>query len=123
METLSKKYIVLPNMTAKNFSSGTLDVFGTPALVGCMEDTAKSLIDPKLKTGESSVGTKISTTHIKASPVGAEIEITATLVKQEGRLYDFEIKATQDGQLIGEGTHTRACIDVERFMAKLNSSK
>lgn len=120
METLTKTYTVKECMTAKNFASGTLDVFATPSLVGCMEDVAKSLIDPKLKEGESSVGTKISTTHIKASPVGAQIEVTATLVKEEGRTYGFEVKATENGELIGEGIHTRVAIDIERFMSKLN---
>ena len=120
MKTLTKTYVVTDDMTAAKFASGTLDVFGTPALIGCMEDTAKSLIDPELKEGESSVGTKISTTHVKASKVGATITVEATLVKQEGRMYDFFVKAYEDGVLIGEGEHTRAVINVERFLAKLN---
>ena len=120
MKTLTKTYVITDDMTAAKFASGTLDVFGTPALIGCMEDTAKSLIDPELKEGESSVGTKISTTHVKASKVGATITVEATLVKQEGRMYDFTVKAYEDGVLIGEGEHTRAVINVERFLAKLN---
>ncbi|MEG1800335.1 MAG: thioesterase family protein [Oscillospiraceae bacterium] len=120
METLTKSYTVMPEMTAKYFASGTLDVFATPSLVGCMEDTAKTIIDPKLQEGESSVGTKIAISHVKASPVGATIEVTAILVKQEGRMYEFEVMATQDGELIGEGTHTRAVINIERFMSKVN---
>lgn len=119
MQTLVKKYIVQPNQTAKNYASGTVDVLATPALVGFMEDVAKSLIDPMLAQGESSVGTKISTTHVKASPIGAQIVVEATLLKHEGRFFDFAIKATQDGELVGEGEHTRASINVERFMAKL----
>ncbi len=119
MKTLTKSYVVTEDMTARKFASGTLDVFGTPALVGCMEDTAKSIIDPDLNEGESSVGTKISTSHLKASKVGATIQVEATLVKQEGRMYYFEIKAYDNGVLIGEGEHTRAVINVERFLAKL----
>ena len=120
MKELKKSYLVTETMTAKHFASGTLDVFATPAMVGCMEDVAKTLIDPMLKEGESSVGTKISTTHLKASPVGATIDITATLLSNEGRMFDFEIVATENGQLIGEATHTRASVNIERFMAKLN---
>lgn len=120
MRTLTKTYVVTDDMTASKFASGTLDVFGTPALVGCMEDTAKTLMDQDLNEGDSSVGTKISTTHVKASKVGATIQVEATIVKQEGRMYDFAIKAYEDGVLIGEGEHTRAVINVERFLAKLN---
>ena len=110
MRTLTKSYVVTDDMTASKFASGTLDVFGTPALIGCMEDTAKTLMDEDLKEGESSVGTK----------VGQTVTVEATLVKQEGRMYDFVIKAYEDGVLIGEGEHTRAVINVERFLAKLN---
>ncbi len=120
MRTFTKTYVVTDDMTAAKFASGTLDVFGTPALIGCMEDTAKSLIDPELAEGESSVGTKISTTHIKASKVGATITVEATLLKHEGRVYDFAVKAFEDGVLIGEGEHTRVAINVERFLAKLD---
>ena len=109
MRTLTKSYVVTDDMTAAKFASGTLDVFGTPALIGCMEDTAKTLMDEDLKEGESSVGTKVGT-----------VTVEATLVKQEGRMYDFVIKAYEDGVLIGEGEHTRAVINVERFLAKLN---
>ena len=120
MRTLTKTYVVTDDMTASRFASGTLDVFGTPALIGCMEDTAKTLMDEDLKEGESSVGTKVGTTHLKATKVGATVTVEATLVKQEGRMYDFVIKAYEDGVLIGEGEHTRAVINVERFLAKLN---
>ena len=120
MRTLTKTYVVTDDMTASKFASGTLDVFGTPALIACMEDTAKTLMDEDLNEGDSSVGTKISTTHVKASKVGATIQVEAAIVKQEGRMYDFSIKAYEDGVLIGEGEHTRAVINVERFLAKLN---
>ena len=120
MRTITKKYIVTEEMTASRYASGTLEVFGTPGLVACMEDTAKTLVEEDLKEGESSVCTKVSTSHVKASKVGAEITVEATLVKQEGRMYDFVIKAFENGVLIGEGAHTRAVINIERFLAKLN---
>jgi predicted thioesterase len=120
MKTITKVYTVTDDMTAAKYASGTLPVFGTPGLVACMEDTAKTLVEEFLNEGESSVGTKVSTSHVKASKVGAEITVEATLVKQEGRMYDFVIKAFENGVLIGEGEHTRAVINIERFMAKLD---
>ena len=75
MRTLTKSYVVTDDMTASKFASGTLDVFGTPALIGCMEDTAKTMMDEDLKEGDSSVGTKVGTTHIKATKVGATITV------------------------------------------------
>lgn len=119
MRKITKTYVVTNEMTASKYASGTLEVFGTPGLVACMEDTAKTLVEEDLKEGESSVGTAVSTSHVKASKVGAQITVEAILVKQEGRMYHFEIKAFENGTLIGEGQHTRAVINVERFLAKL----
>ena len=80
MRTLTKSYVVTDDMTASKFASGTLDVFGTPALIGCMEDTAKTLMDADLKEGESSVGTKVGTTHLKATKVGQTVTVEGMLI-------------------------------------------
>lgn len=120
MKKLTKTYTVTEDMTAAKYASGTLMVFGTPGLIACMEDTAKTIVEEYLNDGESSVGTKISTSHLKASKVGAEITVEATLEKVEGRMYYFTVKAFDNGVLIGEGEHTRAVINIERFLAKLN---
>jgi predicted thioesterase len=46
----------------------------------------------------------------------------AELTENEGRRYAFEIKVTDSkGDLVGEAQHERFVVDVQRFMAKLNS--
>lgn len=109
---------VIENQTAMHYGSGLLPVFATPALVAFMENTAMQLIEPE--NGSSSVGISICLKHLKASPVGAKICCTATLVEVDGRKYSFEIKVTDaTGDLIGEATHERVVVNVERFMSKL----
>lgn len=116
---ISQTIIVNNKQTAANLGSGLLAVFSTPSLVAFMENTAMQLID--LPEGASSVGTSISVVHCKASAVGEQITCTATLVKQEGRKYNFELKAFDSkNELIGKGTHERFVVDIERFMSKLN---
>lgn len=109
---------VKENQTAAQYGSGLLPVFATPALIALMENTAMQLIE--LPEGSSSVGTSINMKHLKASPIGAKIECTATIVEVDGRRYSFEIKATDtSGELIGEATHERFVVNVEKFMSKL----
>ena len=106
------------NQTAAEYSSGLLPVFATPALIGLMENTAMQLIE--LPEGSSSVGISINMKHLKATPVGAEIKCTAKLVEVDGRRYSFEIIATDaTGDVIGEATHERFVVNVEKFMSKL----
>jgi len=118
MTTFKQKIVVSEKQTAARLGSGLLAVFATPSLVALMENTAMQLID--VPEGKSSVGTAISVKHLKASAVGEELECIAELVSCEGRKYNFEIKTFDSkGDLIGEGTHERYLIDIERFMGKL----
>jgi len=117
-KSLSQTITVKESQTATEYGSGLLPVFATPALIGLMENTAMQLIE--LPEGSSSVGISINLKHLKASPIGAEIKCTATLVEVDGRRYTFEIKATDaSGDVIGEATHERFVVNVEKFMSKL----
>lgn len=116
---LSQTTIVTEDQTAEKLGSGLLPVFSTPALVAFMENTAMKLIETP--EGKSSVGTAISVKHLKASPVGEKISCTATLTENEGRRYTFHLVATDSkGDIIGEGSHDRFVIDIEKFMAKIH---
>jgi fluoroacetyl-CoA thioesterase len=58
--------------------------------------------------------------HLKASPVGATVECTATITAIEGRKYSFAIKAIDAyGDLIGEGIHERVVVNIDKFMSKI----
>lgn len=117
-KTFSQTIIVNENQTAEEYGSGLLPVFATPALIGLMENTAMQLIE--LPEGSSSVGISINMKHLKASPVGAEIVCTATIKEIDGRKYSFEIKATDaSGDIVGEATHERFIVNIEKFMSKL----
>ena len=42
-----------------------------------------------------------------------------SLVKIEGRKLTFDVKVTYKDIIVGEGTHERFIINVEKFLAKL----
>ena len=118
-KTFTQSIIVKDTQTALEYGSGLLPVFATPALIGLMENTAMQLIE--LPEGSSSIGISINMKHLKASPIGAEIACTATIIEIDGRKYSFEIKATDaSGDVIGEATHERFVVNIEKFMSKLN---
>ena len=105
--------------TAAAFGSGDMDVFATPAMVALMENAAMNAVAPLLSDGQTTVGTQITTSHIKASALGATITATAVLTAVEGRSLTFEITACDGENIIGEGVHTRFVVDRERFLSKL----
>lgn len=117
--TYTSTTVVDNSNTAKVLGSGDMDVFATPAMVALMENAAMNAVAPHLEVGQTTVGTKISTSHIKASALGATITATAVLTAVDGRCLTFEIIARDGENTIGEGTHTRFVVDRERFLAKL----
>lgn len=117
---LVKTITVETKDSAKSLGSGGLDVFGTPAMIALMENTALSLLKNYLPEGSDSVGTAVDAKHLKASPIGAKISCKATITAVEGRKVDFEIVASDEsGDTVGTCKHGRFIVDVERFMSKI----
>lgn len=106
-------------LTAKAMGSGDLPVLATPAMMALMENAAMTAVAPELPEGSTTVGGHIESSHLKPTPVGAEVKAEATLTKVDGRKLYFTVKAMQGDTVIGEGTHLRFIIDREKFMSKL----
>ena len=111
--------VVSQSNTAKTIGSGDMEVFATPAMVALMENAAMMAVAKNLDEGASSVGVEISTSHIKASALGATITASAELVAIDGRKLSFKVKAWDEAGTIGEGNHTRFVVDRERFLSKI----
>lgn len=111
--------VVSDTNTAIAVGSGDLPVLATPAMTALMENAAMLAVAGELPEGCTTVGGNIKVSHLKPSPVGAEVTATATLEKIDGRKLFFNVIALQGEAVIGEGTHLRFIVDRERFMAKL----
>ncbi len=108
--------------TAAAFGAGGVLVLGTPVMIGLMENAAWQLVQPELPEGESTVGTLVNVRHLAATPMGGHVVATAELIEIDGRRMVFRVSARDDTQLIGEGTHERFRIVLERFLARLPKS-
>jgi predicted thioesterase len=119
METLTKKLNVKKENLASVVGSGSLDVLATPAVAALMEGAAAELAQNLLDNDElTTVGTAISIEHTSPTPLGAEVEAEARLVKTEGRLFFFELTARDSAGEIAKGTHTRVSVKAEKFQKK-----
>lgn len=108
--------------TAAAFGAGGVLVLGTPVMIGLMENAAWQLVQPELPEGESTVGTLVNVRHLAATPMGGHVVATAELIEIDGKRLVFRVSARDDTQLIGEGTHERFRIVLERFLARLPKS-
>ncbi len=111
--------VVSAENVAATMGSGDMQVFATPAMVALMENAAMNAVAGVLEPGTSTVGVEMSVSHVKASPVGAEVTASAVLTDVDGRKLTFEVRAWDGKGTIGEGRHVRFIVDRERFLAKL----
>ena len=113
--------VVTEEKTAAKVGSGLLPVYATPAMIALMEKCASECVAPYIEEGKSSVGTMLQVKHLAASPIGITITCTATLTEIDGRRLGFTLAVSDEKGPIGEGTHERFVIDIDRFMAKCQS--
>lgn len=111
--------VVNEGNTAEFIGSGDMAVLATPAMVALMENAAMMAVALHLGESETTVGSMISTTHLKPSKVGRSISAIAELTEVEGRKLVFKISAYDGETLIGEGDHVRFVVNREKFLAKL----
>ena len=77
-------FTVTDDDTAEAIGSGSLPVLGTPRLLAWCEAATCAAIDPSLEKGSTSVGTRVALDHQGASPVGQEVEVTASSAYVDG---------------------------------------
>ena len=113
--------IVEETHTAKHLGSGGVEVLATPVMIALMEDAARSSVDSELDQGQLSVGVSLNISHLAATPVGMRVTARSELLAVEGRRLTFKVEAYDEREKIGEGTHVRAIINLERFLARLDA--
>ncbi len=118
MDTASVTHTVTDLDTASALGSGDLEVLATPrVLAWCEEATCAAL---ELTAGQTSVGTRVDLEHLAASPVGAVVTATATVIHTDGRLVRFQVVAQDaSGTLLASGEVRRVVVDRERFLSRI----
>lgn len=94
-------------------------VLSTPSMILLMETAAAELILPHLPAGFISVGVDVQVRHLAPTPLGEQVTARATIREVVANLVRFDVELHDRLQLVGQGTHDRAVIDVERFQRGL----
>jgi fluoroacetyl-CoA thioesterase len=119
--SLTKKFVVREEHSAKHLGSGDVAVLSTPSMILFMENTALELAQRYLPEGKTTVGIGVDVRHLRAAPVGAEIEVRAELLSVDGKRLVFWVEAWWGDKKIGHGLHERAIVDREEFLQKVKN--
>ena len=111
--------IVTENDSAVIYSSGTLEVYATPAMIALMENASKSCVEHHLPCKYTTVGIEVNVKHIKATAIGSKVKCEAILQEVNGKKLFFNVNAWDESGKIGEGLHVRYIVEAKEFMKKL----
>ncbi|HWJ99197.1 MAG TPA: thioesterase family protein [Xanthobacteraceae bacterium] len=105
--------------TAPRVGSGRVAVLATPVMINLIEAASLKAVEHLLPAGYQSLGTRLDVKHYAATPVGMKIKATAEVVRVEGREIYFVVRAEDEKEPIGDGTHERVAVNVERFAKRV----
>ena len=111
----SAELVVGDEHTAPRVGSGRVRVLATPVMINLMEAAALDAIERLLPPGHQSLGTHLDVGHYAATPIGMGLRASAVVTKIDGRTIEFRVEAFDDKERVGDGTHTRVVVNVERF--------
>ena len=90
-------------------------VFATSKMIALMEIAASRVLKKLLASGECSVGIEININHVSPTSIGAKVKAQAILIEIVDHIFTFTVQAFDESGLIGEGTHKRSIVDIERL--------
>ena len=89
-------------------------VLSTPARIGLMERAAIQAVQANLPEGHTTVGFEVNVKHFGATPKGNTVTVIAELLDIDGRKLRFKVEARDKDKKVGDGTHRRAIIPLQR---------
>jgi predicted thioesterase len=107
--------------TAHHVGSGKIKVLATPVMIMLLEEAALNAVEDLLPPGYQTVGTHLDVSHIAATPVGMRVRATAEVTGVEGRKLTYRVWAEDEVERIGEGSHERIVVEVERFDRRIRA--
>lgn len=110
---------VAPEHTAPRVGSGQIAVLATPVMINLIEAAALAAAEHLLPPGHQSLGIHLDVRHFAATPVGLQVVAAAEVIAVEGRTITFRVEARDEREVIGDGTHQRVVVNVERFDARV----
>ena len=89
-------------------------VLSTPSMIALMERASIQAVQDYLPEGHTTVGFEVHVKHFGATPKGKKVMVRAELIEVDGRKLRFKVEAHDEDKKVGDGTHRRAIIAVQR---------
>jgi predicted thioesterase len=117
------RHVVTEGDTATAVGSGDVSVLATPRLIAWMEAETVLAAASLVGAEQTTVGTAVRVDHVKATAVGAAVEVNARLTSDaQARPLTFAVTALdENGQRVAGGEIDRVVVDRARFLGSHQS--
>lgn len=112
-------FLVEEEHLAIHIGSGSARVLATPWMITYLERTARLFLAELLPEGYSSVGVHVDVRHLAPTPLGGIVRASVEVTSIDGLKVDFSVKAWDEHEQVGSGSHRRVVIDEERFLRRV----
>jgi fluoroacetyl-CoA thioesterase len=89
-------------------------VLSTPSMIALMERASIQAVQDYLPEGHTTVGFEVHVKHFGATPKGKKVTVRAELIEVDARKLRFKVEAHDEDKKVGDGTHRRAIIAIQR---------
>jgi predicted thioesterase len=113
--------LVTEQLTAAHIGSGSLGVYATPAMLAFIETTAREMLDELLDDAHTTVGTAVKLKHLAPTPQDASVKVRVEIAAVDGNRVELHAQLWDQTEKIGEASHTRAVINIERFLKRVDA--
>ena len=110
-----KEVVVTRDLTVGAHVDGMPFVYGTPMMILAMEIAAGEAVRAHLPPGWATVGSEVNVRHLAPTPMGRTVVATARVIEVSGRSILFAVIAHDGERVIGDGTHRRGAVNLDRF--------
>jgi len=118
-QTGELNWVVDANMVITLGSDARATVFSTPNMILLMERAAKEALRPFLEPTEESVGIDVNIRHLAGTGIGSHVTGRARVTSIDGRRIHFDVEAWAGDRLLGQGTHARAVVALQKIIDNL----
>lgn len=98
-------------------------VLSTPTLIAWFESAVSQAMLPYLDPSYLILGAHIEINHRRPTPPGHGVQVTATLVSQEGNKTQWHLEARDEVEVVADGLVVSALVDATAFEHRLSSKR
>ena len=119
----TKREVVVDEERCIGFMGKEGMVYATPRMVSDVEYTCRDWLLEHLDAGEDSVGSRVESDHLAATPLGLTVSIDVTVSEIDRRRVTFTFSVKDPVEECGRGKHVRFVVETAKTRERLAAKR